>query len=649
MVQCGLQGSGFMPPGDSIKSSVKFATSRLFLLLSALFLTAPDARAVIDVTLQMQLGNPSGATADTNNHDHFLIQRAVEALDYSDHLGEPVWASWDLTAGDVGSNARSAVFFTDTNLPANFYRVTDSDYNGVGAINFARGHLCPSEDRTDTRADNDQVFFMSNIMPQDAVNNSGVWAQFENYCRSLAVSNELLITCGPSGFGTNRIPSGKAAISAYTWKIAVVVPTNSGTALSRVTSATRVIALKIPNADAATNSWSSYVTSAAQIEVDTGFTFFTALPANVAAVLRNKVDGQVNPPPVIFAFSPASGAAGTNVIITGTNFNAASAVAFNGSSATFTVNANTQITASVPATASSGFISVTTPGGTAVSASSFTINGGGSVPGGVLAGWNVNGQSGFGPTSLAATTSATNLLVTGLARGSGVKTAGNGAANGWGGTGFTTTSATSAVASNQFVTFGIMAANGYAVSFSAVSQFEYRRSSAGPTTGVLQFQLGDGAFTDIASLNYSSSSAAGATNSPIDLSGIAALQNVGANTNVTFRIVNYGASNSGGTWYVYDVGGDNNLDLEIQGAVTRVASATNPPAAVPAFLPPVWANNQFQFTLTGTSGSNYVVQTTTNLLAPNWIPVTTNAAPFVFIQSNANLFQQQFYRAVVAP
>ncbi|MEI9961059.1 MAG: hypothetical protein WDM76_07955 [Limisphaerales bacterium] len=54
-----------------------------------LFLSLVLARATIDLSLQMQLGNPSGAIADTNNHDHYLIQRPVEALDYSDNLGQP--------------------------------------------------------------------------------------------------------------------------------------------------------------------------------------------------------------------------------------------------------------------------------------------------------------------------------------------------------------------------------------------------------------------------------------------------------------------------------------------------------------------------------------------------------------------------------
>ncbi len=42
-----------------------------------------------DVAYQMLLGNPSNATADTNYHYHFLIQREVQALDSSDSLRHP--------------------------------------------------------------------------------------------------------------------------------------------------------------------------------------------------------------------------------------------------------------------------------------------------------------------------------------------------------------------------------------------------------------------------------------------------------------------------------------------------------------------------------------------------------------------------------
>jgi DNA/RNA endonuclease G (NUC1) len=266
-------------------------TASFFASLILICFSVLRAPATIDAALQMQLGNPSGAIADTNNHNHYLIQRSVEAIDYSDNLGEPVWASWDLTAQDVGSAPRSSTYYTDTNLPPNFYRVTTTDYNGVGNLDFNRGHLCPSEDRTDTTNDNKLVFFMSNIMPQSGPNNQGVWDNFEIYCRSLLASNELLIVCGPGGFGTNTIPSGEAFIPSNTWKVVVCVPLGSGTALSRVTATNRVIAISVPNVtNGLSSAWQTYVTSPQKIEQDTGLIFFAALPADVAAALRVKMD-----------------------------------------------------------------------------------------------------------------------------------------------------------------------------------------------------------------------------------------------------------------------------------------------------------------------------------------------------------------------
>ena len=423
----------------------------LFLITASaavVFFLVPCANATIDASLQMQLGNPSNASADTNNHNHYLVQRTVEALDYSDNLGEPVWASWDLTAGDVGSATRSTSYYMDTNLPPNFTRLTTDDYNGVGNIDFNRGHLCPSEDRTDTSADNKLVFFMSNIMPQSGPNNQGVWNNLESDCRTFAsAGNELLILCGPSGFGTKKIPSGKAYIGSNVWKIAVIVPTNSGTALSRLSVTNRVIAVSIPNVtNGLSSSWQTYLTSARQIELDTGFMFFTAVPANIAAVFRAKVDG--SPVPGITNVSPTSGSVGTSVVIKGTNFAGASVVWFNGTNAAFTLNSGNQITATVPTGATTGPVSVIAPGGLATSAGNFTVSN---------------------------------------------------------------------------------------------------------------------------------------------------------------------------------------------------------PAIAPSFSSLMFTNNQFQFTVNGTAGTNYVVQVTTNLAAPDWIPLLTNAAPFSFGESNTLLFGQRFYRATVAP
>ena len=74
------------------------------------------------------------------------------------------------------------------------------------------------------------------------------------------------------------------------------------------------------------------------------------------------------------SFTPTSGPVGTSVVITGENFGQTTAVGFGGVDAiTFTVNSDTQVTASVPSGAVTGNISITTPGGTATSSKVFTL------------------------------------------------------------------------------------------------------------------------------------------------------------------------------------------------------------------------------------------------------------------------------------
>jgi Zn-dependent metalloprotease len=78
-------------------------------------------------------------------------------------------------------------------------------------------------------------------------------------------------------------------------------------------------------------------------------------------------------PPTITSFTPTSGLPGASVTISGTGFTGATGVRFNGTTAAFTVVNATTITATVPATATTGTLSVTNPAGTATSAATFTV------------------------------------------------------------------------------------------------------------------------------------------------------------------------------------------------------------------------------------------------------------------------------------
>ena len=113
--------------------------------------------------------------------------------------------------------------------------------------------------------------------------------------------------------------------------------------------------------------------------------------------------------PVISSFTQ-SGGVGSSVVIQGSNFTSASSVLINGMAAAFVVNSDGQITATVPAGASSGPITVVGPvnnaTGTTTSSSNFTV-----VPpsltGTVFD--DVNYGGGSGRSLAAATSSASNF------------------------------------------------------------------------------------------------------------------------------------------------------------------------------------------------------------------------------------------------
>ena len=68
----------------------------------------------------------------------------------------------------------------------------------------------------------------------------------------------------------------------------------------------------------------------------------------------------------IFGFIPRKGGVGSSVTITGIAFTGATAVAFNGTPSSFTVDSDSQITATVPSGATTGPIEVDKPAGVSI-------------------------------------------------------------------------------------------------------------------------------------------------------------------------------------------------------------------------------------------------------------------------------------------
>ncbi|HEX9985676.1 MAG TPA: DNA/RNA non-specific endonuclease [Thermoanaerobaculia bacterium] len=248
------------------------------------------------------MGNPTGAVADVNQPNNYLMEKGEFALSYNRDRGTPNWVSWHLSNDWVGTLSRVDTFRGDSAVPADWYRVLGSDYSGSG---FDRGHMVPNADRDKETSMpiNQATFLMSNMIPQAPDNNQGPWADMENYLRTLTGSNELFIVAGghgTGGIGSNgaatTVANGHVAVPAQTWKVVLVVP--AGTTPNNVQASARTIAVILPNVQGIRNNdWTTYLTTVDAVEALTGYDFFANVPDAVENAIEAGFNG-TNPPGV---------------------------------------------------------------------------------------------------------------------------------------------------------------------------------------------------------------------------------------------------------------------------------------------------------------------------------------------------------------
>lgn len=176
---------------------------------------------------------------------------------------------------------------------------------------------------------------------------------------------------------------------------------------------------------------------------------------------------------------------------------------------------------------------------------------------------------------------------------------GSAAANAWGGTtwlgqaGFDT-----AVTAGATASFSVAANAGFSLSLSGISAYNVRRSSSGPATGQWQYRVAGGEFINIGNpVTWGTvTSGTGNPQAAIDLSSIAALQNIAPSVVVEFRVVNYGASGAAGTWYLNSLA-TAGPDFVITGTV---GSASPNAPSIASFTPTSGATGA-TVTITGTN------------------------------------------------
>jgi DNA/RNA endonuclease G (NUC1) len=242
-----------------------------------------------------EFGDPTTATS-TNAND-LLITRNQYTLSYNESHGTPNWVAYELDSRQiVPGQDRCNCFSADPSLPAD-KQILTSDYTSGG---YDRGHMARSFDRTAANLDNAATFYLTNIVPQQADLNQGVWAQFENALGDSATKGgrAVYIITGPlysRSHGLTFIKNeGKVAIPDSTWKIALIGPRNGGNPFTRANvqswddlAGLTILAVNMPNVAGVRNDpWAKYLTTVAKIEQATGFNFLSLLQTNFRTALE---------------------------------------------------------------------------------------------------------------------------------------------------------------------------------------------------------------------------------------------------------------------------------------------------------------------------------------------------------------------------
>ncbi|HEY4319929.1 MAG TPA: DNA/RNA non-specific endonuclease [Gemmatimonadales bacterium] len=252
-----------------------------------------------------EFGDPTPAT--TTNPNDLLITRPEYTISYNESRGTPNWVSYELDARQmVAGQDRCNCFTAEPQLPTDKQIVT-SDYTNGG---FDRGHMARSADRTAGNVDNAFTFMLSNVVPQQADLNQGVWAQFENaLADSAEAGRAVYIIVGPlfsASHGLTFIRNeGKIAIPDSTWKVALIGPRNGANPFTRGTiqswddlAGLTLLAVNMPNIAGVRNDpWQKYLTTVDKIEASTGYDFLSLLQISY----QNALEAGDRPPVAAFA------------------------------------------------------------------------------------------------------------------------------------------------------------------------------------------------------------------------------------------------------------------------------------------------------------------------------------------------------------
>ena len=209
-----------------------------------------------------------------------VIRRTAYTVSYNHETKIPKWVAWHLTADHVdGSLKRKDFDFTD-DMSVVDPKGYKSDYYRSG---YTRGHMCPAGDNKWSAKAMQECFLMTNMCPQTAGLNSGMWNSLEKSCRTWAQRyGDVYIVCGPVLLKGSHHTIGRNK---------VVVPEAFFKVILCMKGKPKAIGYVVRNESQKGKKKNEFVNSVDEVERITGIDFFPSLPDDI----ETEVERQCNP------------------------------------------------------------------------------------------------------------------------------------------------------------------------------------------------------------------------------------------------------------------------------------------------------------------------------------------------------------------
>ena len=224
--------------------------------------------------------NQSEGTSDdfclaekTDHGNQIILRRIAYSLSYNPELLIPNWVAWCLTSEHAdGVYPRDNTYYEDEDV--SYPKATNEDYRGSG---WSRGHMCPAGDNKWDEVAMRESNLLTNICPQHASLNTGLWNVIEHDCRKWAKKyGEVYIVCGPVLLNKEHETIGKNK---------VVVPEAFFKVVLRLNPQPAAIGFIVRNNEGKKKK-DQFINTVDEVERITGIDFFSFLEDSIEDIVE---------------------------------------------------------------------------------------------------------------------------------------------------------------------------------------------------------------------------------------------------------------------------------------------------------------------------------------------------------------------------